>query len=144
MKLYVNLINRMQEQAKSASPKVGLGVTEYMWSDRNAYEIIKVEDDKHFTMRRYSVKHNGCFGSQDWELISDESNPTYDMVYRYNKWYQKITYTKESVSNAEKEDGYVLLDQDIYDRVMKNGIAHKYIERNIVIGVADYYYDFEF
>ena len=144
MELYGNLINRLQEKAKGLEPKVGLDVTEYLYSDRNVYEIINVENNKNFTMRRYDVKHNGPFGSQDWELISDEKNPTYDMVYRYNKWYQKLTYTKESLNKSFKENGYVLVNNKTFDKAMKDGIAYEYIERNIVIGVSDYYYDFEF
>lgn len=144
MKLYGNLINRMEENMKGKELEVGLGVTEYMYSDRNAYEIVEVQDDKHFKMRKYSVKHNGNYGSQDWELISDESNPIYDMVYRYNKWYQRIAYTRESIERTMKEDGVVLLDKKTFDKAMKDGVAYKYIEKKIVVGKADYYYDFEF
>lgn len=144
MKLYGNLINRMEENMKGLKPEIGLGVTEYMYSDRNAYEITEVQDDKHFKMRKYNVKHNGNYGDQNWELISDENNTTYDMVYRYNKWYQRIAYTKESLERTMKEDGVVLLDKKTFDKAMKDGVAYKYIEKKIVIGKADYYYDFEF
>ena len=144
MKLYGNLMNRMEENMKGEKPEVGLGVTEYLYSDRNAYEIVEVENDKHFKMRRYQVKHNGSYGSQDWELISDESKPLYDMVFRYNKWYERIAYTKESLERTLKEDGFVLLDDKTFNKAMKDGVAYKYLEMNIVIGKADYYYDYEF
>ena len=144
MKLYGNVINRIQEEAISKAPEVGMGVTEYLWSDRNAYEIIEVENEKHFKMRRYTAKHIGEYGSQNWELISDENNATLDMVYRYGGWYSRITYTKESVEKKLKEDGYILLDEKIMNKAINDGIAYEYNKMNIVIGVADYYYDFEF
>ena len=37
-----------------------------------------------------------------------------------------------------------MLDQKTIDKAMKDGVAYKYVEKRIVIGVADYYYDFEF
>ena len=144
MKLYGNVINRIQEEAMSKTPEVGMGVTEYLWSDRNAYEIIEVINDKHFIMRRYTAKHIGEYGSQNWELISDEDNATLDMVYRYGSWYSRITYTKESVERTIKNDGYILLDEKTINKAIKDGVAYKYNKMNIVIGVADYYYDFEF
>jgi hypothetical protein len=144
MKMYGNIINRIQEEAISKTPEIGMGVTEYLWSDRNAYEIIEVKNEKHFIMRKYTAKHIGPYGSQNWELISDENNATLDMVYRYGSWYSRITYTKESIEKALKRDGYVLLDEKTINKAMNDGVAYKYNKMNIVIGVADYYYDFEF
>ena len=66
------------------------------------------------------------------------------MVYRYGGWYSRITYTKESVERTIKNDGYILLDEKTINKAIKDGVAYKYNKMNIVIGVADYYYDFEF
>ncbi len=145
MKYYGNLTNRLMEGQKEL-PKleVGMGVTEMLWSDRNAYEITKVIDQKHFKMRRYEAKHIGSYGENNWELISDPDGYEYEMVYRYGGWYSKVTYTKEGIENRLKKDGYILLDQKIVDKAMKDGVAYDYNKMNIYIGEANYYYDFEF
>ena len=145
MKWYGSLNNRIDEKRNSEEPKVGMGVTEYLWSDRHAYEITEVIDSKHFKMKRYDAKNVGKgFGDNNWELTLDENAPEYEMVFRCGSWYNVIKYTKESIERCEREDGYVLLDEKIYNTAKEKGVAYKYNKMNIVIGVADEYYDFEF
>lgn len=144
MKWYGSIENRIEERRKGLEPQVGMGVTEYMYSDRNAYEIIEVKDDKNFKMRRYDVKHYGSYGEDNWELISNPNGYVYEMTYRYDAWYEKKTYTKELIEEIERKNGYILLDEKTYNKAMTKGIAYKYNKMNIVIGKADYYYDWSF
>ncbi len=144
MKWYGSVNNRIDERRPSQKPEVGMGITEYMWSDRNAYEITKVFDDKHFMMRRYKAVHHGCYGEDNWELVSDTEMPEEEVIFRYGAWYRVRTYTKESVDRCIKEDGFIALDQKTLDKVNTKGVAYKYDKANIVIGHADYYYDWSF
>lgn len=144
MKWYGSLENRIDERRESMKPEVGLGVTEYFYSDRHAFEITKVIDDKHFMMREYDHIHHGEYGVDDWELVSNPNKPEEEMVYRYGAWYRVITYTKESVERTLERDGFIALDQKTLDQVNKKGVAYKYNKANIVIGRAEYYYDWSF
>lgn len=141
---YGNVHNRIGERQKGKLPEVGDFVTEYMWSDREVYEITKVVNENNFFMRRMDAKNKGGYGSNDWELVSNPNGYEYEMVFRYGKWYYKMTLTKELVEKRIKEDGYVLLDDKNYEKVMSKGVVYKYSEKKIVIGVSDYYYDYEF
>ena len=119
MRYYGNLINRLEENGGSVKPEVGMGVTEYLWSDRRAYEIVEVTDEKHFKMREYEAKNVGSgYGDNSWELISKPDGYVYEMVFRYGSWYHK--------------------QKRCY------GEGYEYRKMKIRIGVADYYYDFEF
>lgn len=119
MKFYGNVINRLQENGGSVRPEVGMGVTEYLWSDREAYEIVEVVNDKHFKMRKYEAKNIGSgYGDNSWELISNPDGYVYDMYFRYGSWWHR--------HRKSYEDGY------------------EFTKKKIRLGVADYYYDFEF
>lgn len=133
------------QEKENKTIKVGMGVTEHFWSDRHAYEVTRVVNQKHVFIREYDVKNIGQgFGDNTWELISNPNNPEHEIVFRYGNWYRVLTYTKESVDKCIKEDGYILLDQKTLDEVNKKGIAHKYNKANLSFGTADYYYDYEF
>jgi hypothetical protein len=45
MRVYGNLINRIQETAAPKKPEVGMGATILMWSDRHAATIVEVSKD---------------------------------------------------------------------------------------------------
>lgn len=119
---YGSLQNRLAENRQLVDTiEVGMGVTEYYWSDRVGYEIIAVKDQRHFTMRLLDHKLKGEAYTNDWELTSNESNPTYDLVKRGKYWYTVGKWTDE------------------------NGKTHReYHRKNITIGYADYYYDWGF
>lgn len=118
-KFYGSLNNRLDENQKEIpNIEVGMGVTEYLWSDRNAYEVVKVINQKDVIIRRYTAKHIGEYGNDEWELISDETNCEEEVVYRYGNWYKK----SRSIYN----------DEITYQKV------------KLRFGVAEYYYDFEF
>lgn len=134
----------MKNQNEKIIIEVGMGATEYLWSDREAYEVTKVVNQNDVFIRRYDVKNIGAgFGDNNWELISNEKNHEQEVVYRYNKWYKKNVITKEMVEKCIKEDGYWIPTTDKeYETVMNKGQVIRYTPINIKFGYADYYYDF--
>lgn len=96
-KLYGSLQNRMEENKQFCEEiVVGTGVTEYYYSDRDAYEVIEVIDQKHVTIRKYDHVHvgDGCMDN-NWKLVSNVDNPTYDLVKRGKYWYSVLSVTPE-------------------------------------------------
>lgn len=154
MKLYGSLNNRFEENKQFCKEiEVGTGVTEYLWSDRHAYEVIEVEDQKHITIREYDHKLKGGAYSNDWELISNEKNPALKLVKRGNYWYNVVTATIEDLKRYEKAyENRNDIDIQIWwahnefdkEKVLKYGKQNRYHRMNVSIGVADYYYDYEF
>lgn len=148
-KWYGSLQNRLEENHRFCETiEVGTGMTEYLYSDREAYEVIAVRDQKHVTVRKLDHKHVGD-GSMDnrWELISNPENHKRDMTKRGNYWYFTGSITVEEMEELEKDpNGLLWLAQMGYDRdkIRKNGKQTKYHRANVSFGVADYYYDYEF
>ena len=120
---YGNLMNRLAENKDRVQViEVGTPLTEYLWSDRHAHEVIEVKDQKHITVRAYKAIHIGQPYSNEWRLESDPNGRTMKLKKRGKYWYR---YSYTDVDDAGKE--------------------HQHWERiNISIGVADYYYDYEF
>lgn len=145
-KWYGSLENRLEENQKEIPTiEVGMGVTEYLWSDRHAYEVTRVVNQKDVFIREYDVKHNGSYGNDDWELISNPERKEQEIVYRYGNWYKKITITKELIEKRKQEDGFYLDTFGVYDEVMEKGFKVVYSKTNkLRFGVADYYYDWSF
>ncbi len=145
---YGSLQNRLMEQGKDAEEiTVGMGVTEFYWSDRHAYEVVAVRDQKHITIREYKAVHVGDAYENKWDLVSDETRPEIDIVKRGKYWYTYATVTKEDLEEIDKDiDKQLWLCHWGFDRetILKNGKQTKYHRRNIKIGYADYYYDYEF
>ena len=99
---YGNLTNRLEENKQFCKViEVGTGVTEYFYSDRHAYEVVEVKDQKHVTIREYDHKLKGEGFTNDWELISNENNPSIDLVKRGDYWYRAVTATLEDVENED-------------------------------------------
>jgi len=154
MKWYGNIDNRLDEGKQFVEEiKVGDGVTEYHYSDRDAYEVVAVKDQKHISIREYDHKHIGEGFQNNWELISNENNRVIDLVKRGNYWYTKNTATIDDLNRYNKAD-YANDDISFFnwffysgfnaETIMKKGSQTKYNRMNISIGVADYYYDYEF
>lgn len=113
-----NLTNRIMENDKTnVEIKVGTMMTEYLYSDRNVYEVIEVKNQKCVKVRQMSARHKVAFSNDNVELYSDKNNRVKELVYRYNNWYEKYVDYSGKVC---------------YDKV------------KVVFGRADYYYDFEF
>ena len=163
MELYGSLQNRMQENKMYCKEiKVGTGMTEYSYSDRHAYEVVKVIDQTNVFVREYDHKAIGEPMSNKWELISNENNPVIELKLKNNVWYRVVSFTKELwTKNAIKEAGqrdskayetyynYYKSMSGLTDKEkekVENGKTVKKLRKfgNVSFGVADYYFDYEF
>ena len=117
-KWYGSITNRIDEN-KMYTPiiKVGTPVTEYLWSDREPYEVTKVISQKHIFMRRFDYKATGAPMSNTWELISNPNNPDLELRFRYGHWYQVLKS---------------LTGKTVFSKM------------NVSFGIAEKYYDYEF
>lgn len=140
MKFYGSLNNRFDENKMFCDKiEVGTKMTEYMYSDCKAYEVVEVINQNHIFVRELDHKHIGD-GKMDnnWELFSNTNNPIREMKKRYGFWNWVINYDLNSIKALP------LIDVKIYDKVMKTGKATAYARTNVSFGVAEYYYDYEF
>lgn len=162
MKLYGSLNNRMEENKMYCKEiKVGTGMTRYDWSDRHAYEVVKVIDQTNVFVREYDHVKNGEAYSNNWKLVSNENNPVIELKLRNGVWYRVCYYSKEAwlnnakdmaKENTEKVEIYYnyckamsgLTDKE--KEKIENGKTVKKLRKfgNVSFGVAEYYYDYEF
>lgn len=155
-KWYGSLNNRVDENRQFCDEiKVGTGMTEYFWSDRHAYEVIAVKDQKHVTVREYDHKRpddgKDYSYSNEWVLVSNEKNPTKDLVKRGKYWYVETSITperaKEILCGKDNLDDRLWASHCGFDlqEIVKSGKKKTtYHRKNVSFGVADYYYDYEF
>lgn len=136
---YGSLVNRLGENNSLCDEiKVGDGMTEYSYSDRRAYEVVKVVNQNHVFVREFDHIPVGKPMSNEWELVSNSDNPVKELKKRYGYWNWVYKVTTESIKNA------YLIDEKLYNKVMENGSATAYHRANISFGTAQYYYDYEF
>ena len=146
---YGNLTNRLEEGKQFCGTiEVGTGMTEYSWSDRHAYEVVGVKDQKHVTVRQLDHKHVGeCSMDNSWELVSNENNPIREMEKRGDVWYWTTTLKAEDIEGIDDDMQWkvrvVIAGFDI-DKIREKGKQTKRWKANVSFGVADYYYDYEF
>lgn len=150
-KWYGNLCNRVDENRMFADEiKVGTGMTEYLWSDRHAYEVTKVIDQKHVYVREYDHKHIGEAYTNKWELISNPDRPEMYLTKRGNYWYRTVSLTPErarEILESNDIDARLWASHNGFhlDEIVKDGKKRTtYHRMNVSFGVADYYYDYEF
>ena len=116
-KMFGNVVNRIMENDKSNQEiKIGTKVTEYLYSDRNVWEVIEVKSQKDIVLRQMSAKAKTSY-SNEWDLFSDKNNRVIEVVFRYNNWYEKYVDYSGKVC---------------YEKI------------KLVFGRADYYYDYSF
>ena len=77
-KWYGNLTNRLMENTSSTEPKIGMGATELMYSDREPWEIIDIKYNRKGEARQLVLRHMSSkakpgaeFGHQDWIIEPD-------------------------------------------------------------------------
>lgn len=145
MKLYGSYQNRVMENMSDPEIMVGMGATEIFYSDRKPYEVVRVDDQKHVTIRRMDAIHTGEAFENSWELKSNEENPEINVVKRGNSWYIKTEVTKEEIQNADFEKQiWLALNGFDTNTINEKGSQTKYHKMNIRFGFADKYYDYEF
>ena len=144
---YGSLQNRLEENKMyCAEIEVGTGMTEYSYTDRHAYEVVEVIDQKHVVVREYDHKHvgDGCMDNA-WELVSNENNPRRALVKRGKYWYWSATLTAEQYDALDKiNQVYACLGGFNPDVLHAKGKQTKYDRANVSFGTADYYFDYEF
>lgn len=165
MKFYGSLQNRFEEGKNFIGEiKVGTGVTEYGYSDRKPYEVIEVRSQKNIVIRAMDYErtdNNGMSDAQEYKYISNENNPTYELVLRNNVWYKVREFAKQGWERAAKrlveeetfktyESAYRYargmsgLTDKQYEKVDNGGVVKKYSKMNISIGVMERYFDYTF
>lgn len=79
-----NLTNRLSEGGEIQHPRVGMGVTEYLYSDRHAYTIVEVsKSGKTIWITHDDYKFKDGYGI---DYKSNPDGPRY-MARKYNgKW----------------------------------------------------------
>ena len=127
MKFYGSLTNRLEENKNYAGKdiEVGMYATKYLWSDRAAYEVVEVVNQKNIFVRRLKAirtDDNGMSECQDYRFESDTSRRPVELKKGKKGWYDVWRYT----------------DRDGKER------CQKHEDWNISFGVADEYYDYSF
>lgn len=153
-KWYGSFQNRVMENHDFTDEiKVGTGMTEYLYTDREPYEVIAVKDQKHVTVRRMDHRCVGGAYSNDWELISNENMPVYEMTKRGKYWYFTVEISADILDEIENctdanekfELSLFLAHNEVDPAVLRErGKITKYHRANVSFGRAEYHYDYEF
>lgn len=153
-KLYGSYQNRMQENKQFCKEiTVGTGMTEYLYTDRHAYEVVEVKDQKHVSVRQYDVEHIGEDMTNNWRLISNAQNPVYSMTKRGDYWYWTVTITADILDEIEAcKDADEKFRMQLFlchngvdvEKLRQKGKVTKYHRANVSFGTANYHYDYEF
>jgi hypothetical protein len=136
---YGNLLNRIDENRcykLDFAPTVGMGATEYMWSDRHAYSICEYFPNwknKGFEIVGLQRDHakrtdnNGMSDSQSWEFTPNPDAP--------------VSYLRSTFYDHPK-----LGKVKMYEPVHYNEKSKRWNKGgdNIVIGHRSKYHDFSF
>ena len=142
----------------SSVPEVGKGATLLMYSDRYPYEVLEVSNDgKRCVIRAMNHKAIGeGMGHQDWDITPDLCAPKHTLVYRNRAWRKECNmivfnddWYNSFATREELWDAQKLLnvwddrgDLRLIDGVTK--VKKSFDKVNILFGVAEYHYDWEF
>lgn len=86
---YGSLQNRLMERSVTPELEIGMGVTECLWSDCHAWEIIDIKDDRHITIRRMDYKCIDYYAG-DYEIFSDPNGRVINLFKtKNNGWRQR-------------------------------------------------------
>ena len=144
-----SFINMIMSQ-NSTLPEVGKGATVLSWTDRYAYEVIEVSNDKkRVVVQQYFPKRidkNGMSESQEYEY--KELSPVKEViVWRWGSW----KWEREVIKFINPPIGYSKEYEKYYDSegmlMLIDGITKKakeYHKVSIVFGEKREYYDFTF
>lgn len=118
MRLYGSLNNRLMERAKPQEPKIGMGATELLYSDRRAVTIVEVSwNKKTIVVQRDNAERTDNLGMTDC-----------GQAYRYSANPNGARY----VYTLRKNGAYVRAGESL-----KGGTV-------LLVGERDEYYDFSF
>ncbi|MFV0536818.1 MAG: hypothetical protein ACK5M3_05520 [Dysgonomonas sp.] len=143
----------MLMSSNSSIPEVGKGATVLLWTDRHAYEVMKVSDDKkRVVIQRYEperIDNLGMSESQDYkyEKLNDFEHI---VVWRHGAW----RFERDELKVLDEDYFYSRPRKEIEASYDENGImihqegltkwVKKYYKVNIIFGVKREYYDYSF
>ena len=153
-KWYGSLDNRLMENSENnVQIVVGMKATQTHYSDRDVWEVIEVQDQKHVTVREMKAIHVGEAFTNNWELESNENGHVMRLTKRGKGWYETATVTAEEWLEADREQKEGNFEKALNivvrggfdpDKIMEKGKQTKWYKRNMIFELADYYYDYEF
>ncbi len=162
-KLYGSLDNRLEENRMYCDEiKVGTGVTEYLYSDTNPYEVTRVINQQHVFIRpmiAIRIDKRGMSDYQEYEYKSDSNAPEIEIIKRNNVWYRVQEFSKNQwlkmakehrvSSNENVEYNYYKMMSGLTIKQLKkieqNKVVKKYSKfGNISFGIMQKYFDYSF
>jgi len=151
-KWYGNLSNRIDENKMFCNKiEVGTPATTYDWSDRHAWEVISVTDQKHIVIRELKAKKKpgAEWYENSWILESDPDGREKTLEKRGKYWYAVAICTPETAKRALAEKGDLLLwaalnGFNAEEIASGTRTRKRFYRESISFGKADYYYDYEF
>lgn len=144
-----SFINMMMSQ-NCTLPEVGKGATVLLWTDRHAYEVMEVSDDKkRVVVQQYNAKRIDNLGMSDQQDYEYKELNGYNevIVWKWGAWRWEmevikfinppIGYQKE-YDKYYDENGRLMLVEGVTKK------AKEWRKVNILWGVKDEHYDFNF
>jgi len=87
---YGSLVNAIGNQTKSLTPKVGMGVTELMYSDRHPFTVVAIISPKRILVREDKatrIDHNGCCENQEYQYEEQPTAPEVTLfLNKFGRW----------------------------------------------------------
>lgn len=100
-KWYGSVNNRIEEGHQFVKEiKVGDGMTEYLWSDRHAYEVTQVINQEHVFVRRMkaTIKEGTSYYQQQYDYAQDLNEKEIELVKYRGNWCKLHIYNKERIN----------------------------------------------
>jgi len=143
--------------------KVGDFATEYLWSDRHAYEVVEVKDQKHVKIRRLDAKMITPY-SNEWTYTQNESNPVKELELQkkgwksvkyvdLESWNNALIEARKDITNPDENPEkvrwlaqcYLRLNDENLEKVLSGKRVKTVSEKiSVSFGIADEYYDYSF
>ncbi len=87
---YGSLQNAIQNQTRSLTPEVGMGVTELMYSDRHPYTVTRILTDKRIMVRAdiaTRIDKNGYCEDQEYRYEDNPQAPEITLfLNKFGRW----------------------------------------------------------
>ena len=110
IKGYGSLQNAIGNQTRSLQPKIGMGVTELMYSDRHPYTITKILSVKHIMVRpdkAIRIDKNGCCETQEYSYETDIESPEITLfLNKFGRWKRQGDANGSTYLIGKREEYY--------------------------------------
>lgn len=153
---YGSLNNRIEEGRTYGKIEVGTGVTEMGYSDRHAYEVVEVIDDKHLLIRRCKATRtdtNGMSDSQDYKYELEPYKETFiteELLNDKNRMFMMQVFNPKTYAKVMSgKIGDKIGDNNVKLVLTKNGWRSRNSEGKLstnryTVGIKEEYYDYSF